>query len=149
MVARPWCILIVDWNLFIMSTKMDSTLHNNNNSNNNMVIVIIITNILIIIIITKKCCLKGTDWKLAFGNPGCTQARKFHLFFSPACHCESKLYLAIRQVLDSLMTCVRVTHTFALSPDKVCLLGLCRNLLTEMNSYPFQALWLKRVLHSL
>ena len=70
-------------------------------------------------------------------NPGCTQARKFHLFFPPACHCESKLYLAIRQVLDSLMTCVRVTHTFALSPDKICLFGLCRNLLTEINSYPF------------
>ena len=62
-------------------------------------------------------------------NPACTQARKFHLFFPPTCHCESKLYLAIRQVLDSLMTCVRVTHTLALSPDKVCLFGLCRNLL--------------------
>ena len=44
-----------------------------------------------------------------------------------ACHCESKLYLDIWQVLDSLMTCVRVTHTFALSPDKVCLgyVGIC------------------------
>ena len=49
-------------------------------------------------------------------NPGCTQVRKFHLFFPPACPCGSKLYLATRQVSDSL---VCVTHSFAFSPDKV------------------------------
>ena len=51
-----------------------------------------------------------------------------HATASPSC-----MYLAIRQLVDSLMTCVRVTHTFALSSDKVCLFGLCRNLLTEIN----------------
>ena len=86
------------------------------------------------ITIARKCCLKGTDWKLAFGgsvgqiekllacvqpsytrntynvliyyvsNPGFTQARKF---FPPAYLCRSMLYLATPQVLDSFVTRVQ------------------------------------------